>query len=263
MINFNTIECSVADRLVELKFNRPNQGNAMSIEWARELAEAVNFIGTHPDVGAILLSGAGPQFSVGGDIGLFTTRVEEMPDVVQELTLYVHAAMARLLRLDAPIVAAVQGVAAGGAVSMIANCDLVIAGRSASFHAAYSKIGLACDLGGTFGLASRMGLARARRFILLGESMDAGSAHSAGLVDELVDDAELMSRARQVADRLAAGPTRAYGEIRRLMARSFGQPFEAQIEDEAQAMFRTASTDDAREGIMAFAEKRKPRFTGR
>ena len=262
-MNFRTLELSITDRLVELKFNQPEHANAMSIEWAKEFAEAVGRIGTHDDIGAVLLSAAGSKFSVGGDVGLFVERLDEMPAIVRELTFYLHGAMARLLRMNAPIVAAVQGIAAGGAVSMLANCDLVVAGRSASFHSAYTKIGLACDVGGSFGLASRIGLSRARRFFLLGESMDATCAHDIGLVDELVEDAQLASRANAVAQNLARGPTRAYGEIRRLMAKAFAQPFEAQLEDETQAMLRAASTRDAREGILAFGGKRKPAFSGR
>ena len=146
---------------------------------------------------------------------------------------------------------------------MIAGCDLVYCARSARLGSAYSQIGYSCDAGGSFALASRMGIARARRFVLLAEMLSAEEAAQTGLVDFVVDDNVLMAEAEKAAVRLANGPTRAYGEIRRLFIKSLGQPFEAQLEDEAQALSRAAGTEDAREGITAFVEKRKPQFRGK
>jgi 2-(1,2-epoxy-1,2-dihydrophenyl)acetyl-CoA isomerase len=108
-----------------------------------------------------------------------------------------------------------------------------------------------------------MGVARARRFLLLAEMLDSATAAGLGLVDHLVDDEVLLAEAEKAAEKLALGPTRAYGEIRRLFGRALGQPLEAQMEDEAQGLARVAATNDAREGITAFVEKRKPNFQGR
>jgi len=159
-------------------------------------------------------------------------------------------------------VAAVHGTAMGGAVAMVSNCDVVYAGRSAKFGAAYAQIGYSCDAGSSTGLASRMGLARARRFMLLSEMLTAEEAGQAGLVDFVVDDAALQAEAEKAAIKLSRGPTRAYGEIRRVVSRALGQPFETQLEEEAQGLARMAGTADAREGITAFVEKRKPNFKG-
>lgn len=117
-------------------------------------------------------------------------------------------------------------------------------------------------MGASFGLASRMGIARARRFLLLGETLDADAAQHAGLVDHVLDDDAVAMAAEGAATSLAQGPTRAYGEVRHLLARSLGTAFEAQLEDEAQALVRASASADAREGIAAFTEKRRPRFTG-
>jgi 2-(1,2-epoxy-1,2-dihydrophenyl)acetyl-CoA isomerase len=165
--------------------------------------------------------------------------------------------------MDAPIVGCAHATAAGGAVALLANCDLVYAARGARFHTAYSTLGFTCDLGASFGLASRMGLARARRTLLLGESLDAPTALATGLVDFVADNDTVLAEATAAATALASGPTRAYGEVRRLMARSLGTPLEALLEDEAQSCARAAATADGREGITAFAERRPPRFTGR
>jgi 2-(1,2-epoxy-1,2-dihydrophenyl)acetyl-CoA isomerase len=151
----------------------------------------------------------------------------------------------------------------GGGVALVAGCDMVLAGKSARFGAAYPQIGYSCDAGASFALASRLGIARARRFFLFNEMLDAQQAAAIGMVDQLVDDAALAEESEKVARQLAAGPTRAYGEIRRLLNKAFRQPLESQLEDEAQALAAVAGTADAREGITAFVEKRKARFTGR
>ena len=148
-------------------------------------------------------------------------------------------------------------------MAVVANCDLVYAAHSAKIGAAYTHIGFTCDLGATAGLASRMGISRARRFLLLGETLGAEQAQQVGLVDEVFEDGDLADAAERMALQLSRGPTRAYGEIRRLMSRSLATPFESQLENEAQALARVAALSDAREGIEAFKNKRRPHFTGR
>jgi len=261
-MKYETIELVVNDGLARLTLNQPELGNPFNAVCCREFGQVANELAGRKDVRAVLLCARGNYFSVGGELGMFSRDPDAMPNIILEGTAGLHMGMARLLRLNAPIVACVHATAMGGAVSVLSNCDLVYASRSARFGAAYSYIGFTCDLGASFGLASRMGLARARRFLLLGEVLDTVEAERTGLVDYVVDDAELSNQAEQAAVRLSQGPTRAYGEVRRLMARSLGQAFEAQLEDEAQALARVAASKDAREGITAFLEKRRPRFTG-
>jgi 2-(1,2-epoxy-1,2-dihydrophenyl)acetyl-CoA isomerase len=147
--------------------------------------------------------------------------------------------------------------------AFVASCDLVIASTAARFVAAYAGIGYSCDASASISLARRLGLQRARRFLLLNETLDAEAAVTAGLADELVEADRLEARASELADLLAAGPTRAFGEIRRLLLSANDQPLETQLELEAQALARMAATADAREGLAAFAERRPPTFTGR
>jgi 2-(1,2-epoxy-1,2-dihydrophenyl)acetyl-CoA isomerase len=262
-VAYQTLELSVQDGLARLVLNQPEQGNPFNAGFCSEWIQMANELSGRRDVRAVLLTARGRFFSVGGDIGMFAKNLDTLPDKIRDWTGSLHMGMARLARLDAPLVAAVHATCMGGASALVANCDLVFAGKSARFGAAYSQIGYSCDAGATFGLASRMGIARARRFLLLAEMMDSETALGAGLVDQVVDDATLIAEAEAAAQRFAQGPTRAYGEIRRLLARSLGQPFEAQLEDEAQGLARVAATADAREGISAFVEKRKPQFAGR
>jgi 2-(1,2-epoxy-1,2-dihydrophenyl)acetyl-CoA isomerase len=164
--------------------------------------------------------------------------------------------------MDAPIVAAVQGVCAGGMSGFIAGCDVVVAAENAKFVAAYAGIGFSCDASSSITYSRRMGLGRTRKFLLLNETLDASSALAAGLVDEVVPAMDLTARAEAIATQLAAGPTRAFGEMRRLLLSAQNQPLETQLELEAQALARVAGGADAREGLSAFATKRKPIFTG-
>lgn len=261
-MSYETFELTVEDGLARLNLNQPDLGNPFNETACREFVDVASDLGARKHVRAVLLSGRGRFFSVGGDLSMFSDDPDAIAETVLRQTAQLHMGMARLMRLDAPIVACVHGAAMGGAMSVVANCDLVYAGRSAKIGAAYAHIGFTCDLGATFGLASRMGIARARRFLLLGETLGAEAAQRTGLVDEIFDDKDVVAQAEQMALKLSRGPTRAYGAVRRLMARSLATPFESQLEDEAQALAHVAALHDAREGIMAFTNKRKPNFTG-
>ncbi|GAC1619747.1 MAG: 2-(1,2-epoxy-1,2-dihydrophenyl)acetyl-CoA isomerase PaaG [Nevskia sp.] len=262
-MSYQSIDLSIRDGLARLVLNQPDQGNPFNAEFCSEFCDAANELAGRDDLRAVLLSANGRFFSVGGDIQMFMQTLDKLPSKIREWTSGLHMGMARLMRLDAPIVACVHATAMGGAVALTANCDLVYSARSARFGAAYPQIGYSCDAGATFGLASRLGIARARRFLLLNEMLDAEEAARIGLVDHVVDDALVYAEAEKAALKLGQGPTRAFGAIRHLLNRSLGQPFESQLEDEAQALIRVSGSADAREGITAFAEKRKPKFLGR
>jgi 2-(1,2-epoxy-1,2-dihydrophenyl)acetyl-CoA isomerase len=164
--------------------------------------------------------------------------------------------------MDAPIVAAVHGVCAGGMSGVIAGSDIVIARADARFVAAYAGIAFSCDAGSSAMYTRRMGPAGARRFLLLNQTLDAAAALEAGLADEVVAADAFSERAESLVATLAAGPTRAFGEMRRLLLSAPITPLETQLELEAQALARCAATADAREGLTAFSQKRAPAFTG-
>ena len=257
------IELKVVDGLARVVLNRPDVGNPIDGSFCGELRDVANELAGDPGVRAVLLEARGRFFSVGGDLNAFAASLERLPDRIREWTAMAHVAVARLARLDAPLVAAVHGTAMGGGVALAALADLVYCARSAKLGSAFAQIGYSCDCGTSSALAARMGPARARRFVLLAETLTAEQAAAAGLVDFVVDDDRVLAEAEQAAQRLSRGPTRAYGEVRRLFARALAQPFEAQLEDEAQALARVAATEDAREGVRSFVEKRKPSFRGR
>jgi 2-(1,2-epoxy-1,2-dihydrophenyl)acetyl-CoA isomerase len=262
-MTYTSLELNVSEGLARITLNQPSLGNPFNETLCEEWLQLANDISSRSDVRAILLTANGKFFSVGGDIGMFSRNLDELPSLIKKWTSTLHMGIARMARIDAPIVAAVHASAMGGAVALLASCDLVYSARGAVFGSAYTSIGYCCDAGASFALASRIGLARARRFVLMNENLKAEDALQAGLVDFVCDDATMLAEAEATAKRLARGPTRAYGEIRRLFKTALSQGFEAQLEDEAQALSRVAGSVDAREGIMAFVEKRKASFQGK
>ena len=248
--------------LARLTFTNAAKGNPIDAVLCAELCEAAIELSEDRGVRCVLIAAEGKAFSFGGDIASFVGDLGSLPRNIKRWTTTLHSAIARFQRMDAPVVAAVHGVCAGGMSAFVAGSDIVIAADDARFVAAYAGIGYSNDAGSSIMYTRRMGLGRARKFLLLNETLDAAAALAAGLVDEVVPRAELQARAEAIARQLAAGPTRAFGEMRRLMTSVADQPLETQLELEAQALARIAATADAREGLTAFAQKRQPVFCG-
>lgn len=260
---FTQLSLTAENGLARLTLNNAGKGNPIDAVLCAEVCEAAILLSEDPSVRAVLFTAEGNAFSYGGDISAFIGDLGSLPKNIKRWTATLHSGLARLQRMDPPIVAAVQGVCAGGMVGVIAGADIVVAAEDARFVAAFAGIGFSNDSGSSVMYARRMGIARARKFLLLNETLDAHEALAIGLVDEVVPIDRAKDRAEEIATRLAAGPTKAFGEIRRLFASVEDQPLEAQLELEAQALARCAGTEDAREAILAFTEKRKPVFKGR
>jgi len=262
-MQFESIELVMDAGLARVTLNQGEQGNPFNAALCRDWLALSTALASEKSLRAILITARGKYFSVGGDIRMFTRNLDVLPQCIREWTSTLHTGIARIARLDAPTVVAVHGVAMGGAVGLVAGCDLVFASSAASFGAAYPSIGYSCDAGTSRALATRMGVSRAKRFLLCNETLAASAAAECGLVDFLEAPDALHAAAEAAAQRFAQGPTQAYGDIRRLFASVTHQSLEAQLEDEAQSLARMAGTEDAREGIQAFSEKRKPTFKGR
>ena len=173
-----------------------------------------------------------------------------------------HLTISRLVRMDAPLIVAVNGAAGGGGMSFVLGADLVIAAESAKFAMAYTRAGLSPDGGSTYFLPRIVGVRRALELALTNRVLNAREAYEWGLVTGVVADAELMTQAGALAAQLAAGATQAYGAAKRLLHHSFAESLETQMELEAQAIAAQARGADAREGIAAFIAKRAPKFAG-
>ena len=253
------------DGVARLTLNRPDAANAIDLDLARALADRAQEVASSPAVRAVLLSGRGDRFCGGGDVRSFAAAAGTGPGLPDELTGIVaalHEAIEAFARVDAPIVAAVQGSAAGAGLSLVALSDLVVAGASAKFVMAYTAIGLTPDGGSTWYLPRVIGLRRAVELTLTNRVLSAEEAREWGLVTSVVADDALGSEVEALATKLAAGPTRSFGAAKRLLYGSFGAPLNQQLADEEAQLLAAGGRDDAREGVTAFVEKRAPGFTG-
>lgn len=260
---FSAMRTDIDQGLARLTFTDAARGNPIDGAFCAEMCEAAIQLSENKDVRCVLITAEGPVFSYGADIGVFMDDLDSLPSNIKRWTTTLHSAIARLQRMDAPVVAAVYGVCAGGMAALVAGSDIVVAADNTVFVSAYAGIGYNCDAGASVMYTRRMGVGRARKYLLLNEKMDAATALAAGLADEVLPMDSFTARAEAIARQLAAGPTKALGEMRRLLTSVADQPLEAQLELEAQALARSAGTADAREGLTAFWEKRKPVFQGR
>jgi 2-(1,2-epoxy-1,2-dihydrophenyl)acetyl-CoA isomerase len=258
-----SFDCSIDNGFAHIVLNQPERGNPIDGDFCREFNLAITELSDRADVRAVLISARGRLFSVGGDLTLLVKQGDALPRTIKAWTADIHTAIARMVRMRAPVIAAVHGNVAGGSVSLMAAADLVVMAESARISAAFSKIGFSPDSGSTTTVTRRIGVARARRFFLLAETLDAKSALSLGLVDQVVADEAVQSEAERIAQELAAGPTEAYGAIKRLFSQTLERSLETQLEEEAQTLAAISRTADAREGVKAFVEKRKPAFVGK
>ncbi|HRH85266.1 MAG TPA: enoyl-CoA hydratase-related protein [Rubrivivax sp.] len=241
------------------------RGNPFDGDFTRDFKRVAAELWDHQEAGrlrAVLLQAEGANFSYGGDLKSFYPVRDKLGSLVREWTGSLHMGLQRFWQLPVPVVCAVQGFAMGGGVALLAGADVVLAGETARFGSAFAQLGFSCDSGSSLTLTARMGPARAKRFVLLAEVLSSADALQAGLADRVVSDERLQEEAAALAQRLAEGPTMAYGEIKRLFLAAGGAQLTAQLEDEALTLARVAGSADAQEGISAMVERRKPVFKG-
>lgn len=254
---------SVAEGIATITLNRPNDANALSLRMAQDLHAVANHCDATPGIRAVILTAAGKMFCAGGDVLSFAKAGDGVNELMRNMTTYLHGAIARFQRMNPPLIIAANGTAAGAGLSIMLMGDVVLAAASAKFTMAYTGIGVSPDGSSSFFLPRIVGSLKAKEMMLLNPRYDAEQAKALGLVTEVVPDDQLMARAQAIAQQLAAGPTMAYGEVKRLLADSFNSGLETQMEHETRAIAGlTKYTHDAREGIRSFSEKRKPEFKG-
>ncbi|HEY7364074.1 MAG TPA: enoyl-CoA hydratase-related protein [Methylomirabilota bacterium] len=251
------------DQVATLTLNRPEAYNAFNLAFGREIFQAVLEADDDPQVRCLLVTGAGKAFCAGGDVREFVEHLPRIGSHTKELTTYLHGAVSRLCRTDKPVIVAVNGVAAGGGLSLVLAADLVLAAESARFTMAYSKIAATPDGSSSYFLPRLVGLRRAMELYFTNRTLSAREALEWGLVTRVVPDAELRPAAEALARELAQGPTRAFGAAKRLFHQATWESLETQMELEAQAIAASGRTEDFREGVTAFANKKTPSFRGR
>jgi 2-(1,2-epoxy-1,2-dihydrophenyl)acetyl-CoA isomerase len=253
----------VLDGVAHLTMNQADRGNPFDDRFAEEFDHLATECAVRPDVRAVLIDARGRFFSVGGDLNALSRSREHLARFVSGVTSNLHMGISRFARLNAPVIAAVHGLAAGGAVAVIAGADFVLASPSAKFYAAFAGIGVINDSGGSYFLPRRMGSRRAAQFYMLNETLTAEEAAATGLINRVVEADALESEACALARRLAQGPTLAFGEAKNLLLSSPMESLEGQLENEARAMARVTRTEDAWNAMRAVLAKEKPNFQGR
>jgi 2-(1,2-epoxy-1,2-dihydrophenyl)acetyl-CoA isomerase len=257
-----TLGLRIEDGVGRITLRRPDNANAMNPTMARELLEVAIACDVDTSVRAVLIDAEGRMFCAGGDLDGFASAGTGLASLIKRMTVDLHGAISRLARMRAPVIAAVQGAAAGAGFSLACACDLVVAGRSAKFTMAYTRAGLVPDGSSTYFLPRLLGRRRALELMLLNPVLTADEAHEQGLVTQVVEDAALPEAAFALARELAQGPTGAYAAAKRLVLTSSNETLESQMELEAAAITEAATGADGQEGIAAFLEKRKPTFHG-
>lgn len=261
------LEVTTNNGIATVTMNRPEARNALSLDMRAAMSDVFHDIEMDDSIRAVILTGAGNHFMAGGDVKSMAESMKLSPEQIRkEFILRIHdlhPIMFAMRRMPKPIIASVRGAVAGAGVSVALSCDLVIASDDSFYTLAYCNIGTSPDGSSTYQLPRTLGIKRAMEMTLLGDRINAQTAKDWGLVNWVVSAAELHAETDKLATRLANGPTRAYGNAKKLLYKSIETDFEAQLQAEGEMFAQCAAGPDFREGVMAFVEKRKPKFTGK
>lgn len=247
-----------------LTFNRPKALNSFNVDMHREVAEVLSLWTKNPDVRCVVISGEGRGFCAGQDLG---DRVvdpnAEAPDLGYSIETYYNPLIKTIVNMPKPVICAVNGVAAGAGANIALACDLVIAAKSANFVQAFCRLGLVPDSAGTWFLPRAVGHARAMGLTLLGDKLPAETAKEWGMIWDVVEDAELKAKVTELAERLAEQPTFGLSLIKKAIHQSSNNTFDEQVLLERDLQRIAGRSEDYREGVQAFMNKREPNFKGR
>ncbi len=261
--DFETIEFNVSNGLAILKLNRPDRLNSFTTKMHTEVRAALKQVKQRDDVRCLLLTGNGRGFCAGQDLNDRSVSVsDEAPDLSASIEKNYNPLIRTLTSLELPVICAVNGVAAGAGANIAFACDIVFAAKSASFIQSFNKLGLVPDSGGTWILPRLVGHAKAMAMCLLGEKISADQALRIGLIYSVVDDDELLTEAINVGSRLANGPTKGLSLIKRAIHASATSTLDQQLDLERDLQGIAGKTNDYREGVAAFIEKRQPEYQG-
>lgn len=260
---YQSLLVEIKDQIGTITLNRPEAYNALTLAMARELFASALELDESREVRCIVLTGAGKAFCAGGDVKEFADNLPRIGLLLKELTTYLHGAVSRLVRSPKPVVMGINGVAAGGGLSLALSGDLILAAESARFTMAYSKIAVTPDGSSSYFLPRLIGLRRAMELYFTNRVLSAREALEWGLVTRVVPDAEFPQALSALARELAQGPTLAFGGAKLLFHQGTHGSLETQMELEAQAIARSGHTEDFRDGVIAFTRKQAVVFKGR
>lgn len=260
---YENFDFRVDDHVARITINRPKAYNALNLDCMKELCDIANRCGSDRAVRAVILTGSGSKaFCAGGDVASFARDPETVDLLLKDVTGFMHLAISRLARLEVPVIAAINGVAAGAGLGLAAACDLAIAADNAAFTSAYTLIGLTPDGSASYYLPRLVGQRRAMDLFLTNRTLNAQEALDWGLVNRVVPQADLEKESGALAEQLASGPTRAYGGVKKLLALAMNDSLESQMARESRQIVELSRSPDGLEGVRAFVEKRKAAFVG-
>ena len=257
---YETIEFKVEAGIARLTLNRPDRLNSFTVQMHEEVADALANLA---NARTLVLTGAGRGFCAGQDLNDRAVAPGESVDLGESVEKRYNPLIRRLASLPMPVIARVNGVAAGAGANIALACDIVIAAKSAKFIQSFAAIGLIPDSGGTWALPRLVGQARALGLALTGEPLPADKAAEWGLIWRAVEEDQLDAEVDALAQRFASGPTRGLTKIKAMIRESWGQSLDAELDRQRDAMRELGYSDDYREGVAAFMEKRQPNFTGK
>lgn len=260
MSNFEHIIFEKQGTIARLALNRPDAANGLDSLMASELKQAAQLCSGDPELKAVVLSASGRFFCAGGDIKEMMSHGDEVGAAVKSLADDLHRAISTLSRMQAALIVAVNGVAAGAGFSLALIGDIVLAAESSSFTMAYTRAGLCPDGSSSYFLPRLVGLRKAQELMLTNRTLGAQEACALGMVTRVVADDDLAAQAEQVASDLANSARLSTAYVKKLLLASPGNDLEAQMELEGQLVSRCAASPDGREGIQAFVDKRQPEF---
>ena len=256
MIQFEKIEA-----IGKITLNRPDKYNAFVRVMALELQKKLDECNSDETIRCIIISGSGKAFCAGQD--LIEATDPNGPTIEEIVRQHYNPIVKKIREIKTPVIAAVNGVAAGAGANVALACDIVVAAKSASFIQAFSKIGLIPDSGGTYFLPRLIGIQKAAALMMTGETISAEKAETLGMIYAVYEDSEFETSAMKLADTISSMPTKGLGYTKKLLSQTFNNSLEEQLNLEAETQALSASSKDHQEGIKAFMEKRTPQFTGK
>ena len=255
------VKLEVIEGIARITLNRPKAYNAFSLDMIQTLAERLIELAMDRTVVGVIITGEGKAFSTGADLKWLSGFGKSYGEALHELSAKYHQAILEIRRMPKPVVAAINGIAAGGGFSMALACDFRVMEASAVLRQAYTTNGLSIDGGGTFTLPRLVGLARAMEIAAFDRPISVEKALSWGLVTEVVEDGQAVKRAIELIKEMKSIPLSSFASCKKLITDSFNTSFETQLEKEREALSWCADHPNGREGIRAFLEKRKPAYT--
>ncbi len=260
MLQYETLIFERKDKVAFVTLNRPAVATGINFQMSEELVKVAEHCRDEAPVRAVVLSARGKFFCAGGDLREMSSYGEDRMDRVKALADNLHKSISIFCRMDAPLIVAVNGVAAGGGFSLSITGDMVIAAESASFTMAYTRAGLSPDGSSSYFLPRLIGLRRAQEMAFTNNVLSAHQARDWGLINRVVGDEDLADEAAEMAARLADGSARSHATLKKLFLRTWNNDLESQMDEEADGISKCLGSADGLEGIQAFLQKRKPNF---